>query len=327
MTAEDMLMPRAIAPPRRTPLPALATANHRREAAAVDDQSALPTLVGGPWTRTARAAAVEQETLQACVDFFGRALRGRSWSPWHDLPVGEIREHGSRLSNDTVDLLEGFLGVEEFVGDFVREGLGGFRHCRTRRNLHLQWGAEELRHGVALEQVLLHTGARTRAQLDAYHAQLADSKWSAPDHGGLDGPLGSSVYGMLQERATYVNYEQLRRRVRAEYGLPARTTPAEVQRGRQVGVAEALRLIARDEVAHYGIYLQIVRIHLRHFPEETLEKLRAVASSFRMPALRLIPNRRAFLAALRRTHLFDATRYQEQVLGHVRRALGAPACW
>jgi acyl-[acyl-carrier-protein] desaturase len=279
------------------------------------------TLVAGPWTRAARAAAVEQETLQAFVDFFGRALRTRRWSPWHDLPVEEMREHGPRLSADTVDLLEGFLGIEEFVGDFVREGLGGFRQCRTRRNLHLQWGAEEMRHGVALEQTLLHTGVRTQAELDAYHAQLAERQWSAQDHRGVDGPLGSAVYGMLQERATQVNYEQLRRRVRAEYGLPARSTPAEARRGRQIGVAEALRLIAQDEIAHHGLYLQMVRIHLRHFPEETLDKLQAVASSFHMPALRLIPNRRAFLGAVRRSRIFEAATYQEQVLAPVLRAL------
>jgi acyl-[acyl-carrier-protein] desaturase len=280
------------------------------------------TLVGGPWTRAARAAAVEQETLQAFVDFFGRALRSRRWSPWHDLPLEEIRQHGSRLSEDSVHLLEGFLGIEEFVGDFVREGLGGFRHCRTRRNLHLQWGAEELRHGIALEQILLHTGARTQAALDAYHARLADRQWSASDHRGLDGPLGSSIYGMLQERATYVNYEALRRRVRAEWGLSPQNTRAEAQRGRQFGLSEPLRLIAQDEIAHHGVYLRIVRSYLRHFPEETLDKLHAVASSFHMPALRLIPNRRAFLGAVRRTQLFDGIKYQDLVLGPALCALG-----
>ena len=81
-----------------------------------------PQVVAGPWTRAARAAAVEAETLQAFVDFFGRALRTGRWSPWHDLPVDEMREYGPRLSTDTIHLLEGFLGIEEFVGDFVREG-------------------------------------------------------------------------------------------------------------------------------------------------------------------------------------------------------------
>jgi acyl-[acyl-carrier-protein] desaturase len=281
-----------------------------------------PTLIAGPWTREARQAAVDQETLQAFVEFFGRSMRSRRWSPWHDLPVDEIREYGSRLSRDSIYLIEGFLGIEEYVGDFVRDGLGGFQHSRTRRNLHLQWGAEEMRHGVALEQVLLHSGARTQDQLDAYNEQVTESQWSHADHRGVDGPLGGAVYGMLQERSTYVNYEQLRLRVRAECGLPARSTPAEAQRGRQLGVAEAIRLIAQDEIAHHGMYLKLVQIYLRHFPEETLDKLQTVTSHFRMPALRLIPNRREFLGAVRRTRVFDADKYEALVLGPVLRALG-----
>ncbi len=281
-----------------------------------------PTLIAGPWTRAARQAAVDQESLQAFVEFFGRSMRTRRWSPWHDLPVDEIRDHGARLSCDTIHLLGGFLGIEEYVGDFVRDGLGGFQHCRTRRNLHLQWGAEELRHGVALEQVLLHTGARTQEQLDAYHAEVAERQWSYGDHGGVDGPLGGAIYGMLQERSTYVNYEQLRLRVRAECGLPARSTPAEAQRGRQLGVAEVLRLIAQDEIAHHGMYLKLVQIYLRYFPEETLDKFQTVASRFHMPALRLIPNRREFLGAMRRTQVFDADKYQALVLAPILRALG-----
>jgi acyl-[acyl-carrier-protein] desaturase len=281
-----------------------------------------PTLVAGPWTRAARHVTVEQETLQAFGEFYGRSMRSRRWSPWHDLPVEEIREQRPHLSKDTIDLIEGFLGVEEYVGDFVRDGLGGFQHSRTRRNLHLQWGAEEMRHGAALEQVLLHLGARSQEQLDAYHARVAASQWTHTDHGGVDGPLGGAIYGMLQERSTYVNYEQLRARVRSECGLPVRSTPAEARRGRQPGVAEAIRLIAQDEIAHHGMYLQLVRIYLRHFPDETLEKLQAVGNHFRMPALRLIPNRREFLRAVRRTHVFDAEKYQALVLGPVLRALG-----
>ena len=89
-----------------------------------------------------------------------------------------------------------------------------------------------------------------------------------------------------------------------------------------MGAAEALRLIAQDEIAHHGVYLKIVRIYLRHFPDETLEKFRVVADGFRMPALRLIPNRRAYVGALRRTRIFDATQYEQQVADPVLRALG-----
>ncbi len=63
---------------------------------------------------------------------------------------------------------------------------------------------------------------------------------------------------MLQERSTYVNYEQRWARIRLECGLPARGLQGEAQRSRQPGVAEAIRLIAQDEIAHHGMYLRFV---------------------------------------------------------------------
>ncbi len=105
------------------------------------------------------------------------------------------REQRPHLSKDTIYLIEGFLGIEEYVGDFVRGGLGGFQHSRTHRNLHLQWGAEEMRHSVALEQVLLHTCARTQEQLDAYHAQATEGQWTHTDHGGVDGRWAGPAMG------------------------------------------------------------------------------------------------------------------------------------
>jgi acyl-[acyl-carrier-protein] desaturase len=286
------------------------------------DGIGAPVVINGPWTREARQALVDREMLQLFIEYFGRSMRSRRWSPWHDLPVEEIRELGPRLSEDTIDLVEGFYGIEEYIGDFIRDGLESFAVTRHRRNLHLQWGAEEFRHGVALEQVLIHSGARTEAQIDAYGEQIIANPWSHSSHGGVDGILGASVYAMVQERATYVNYEQLRLRVRAEYGLPPRTTPEEARRGRQVGAAEALRLIAHDEIAHHGIFLKIGQLYLRYFPEETIEKLHAVNAAFHMPALRLIPNRRAFLGAVRRTRVFDGAKYRQLVFEPMIRALG-----
>src|SRR3954447_18344380 len=67
-----------------------------------------PVVVSGPWTREARQASVDREMLQLFILYFGRSMRTRRWSPWHDLPVDEIRELGPRLSEDTIDLVEGF---------------------------------------------------------------------------------------------------------------------------------------------------------------------------------------------------------------------------
>src|SRR5262249_44471536 len=127
--------------------------------------SPLPAMRKGPWTQEARQRAFDQEVLATTIEYVGRALKSRGWSPWHDLPLEEMSHMGPRLSTETAHLIEGFFGVEEYVGDYVREGVDMFRNDRVRRNLQLQWGAEEARHGTALELVLLHSQARTATQL------------------------------------------------------------------------------------------------------------------------------------------------------------------
>jgi acyl-[acyl-carrier-protein] desaturase len=281
-----------------------------------------PTVMSGPWTREARQKAVDDESLDAFIEYFGRAMQYRRWSPWHDLPVEEMREHGHKLSDNTVALIEGFLGIEEYVGDYVLEGLEMFRSNRTRRNLQLQWGAEEMKHGVAWEQVLLHSGVRTAEQIKEYTDKVAENRWSTKNHKGLDTPLGVSIYAMAQERATYFNYEQVRHRIREEYGLPDRLTPEEKSRGKEVGAAEAFRVVGVDEIAHHAIFLKLVQIHLRYFPEVTLDIMEEVFSNFYMPALRLIPNRREFIRAVNRTNLHNADIHQNQIINPVLRSLG-----
>lgn len=281
-----------------------------------------PTVIDGPWTRAARQKAVEQECLDAFIEYFGRAMKYRRWSPWHDLPLDEMAEHGGKLSEDTVTLIEGFLGIEEYVGDYVLDGLEMFGNDRTRRNLQLQWGAEEMKHGVAWEQVLLHSGSRTREELDLFLGRVSDHKWSHRNHKGLDEPLGVSVYAMMQERATFYNYEQVRWRIREEYGLGRRVTPEERKRGKEIGAAEAFRIVAVDEIAHHGMFLKVVQSHLRYFPESTLEKMEEVFSDFNMPALRIIPNRRPFIRAVIRTELHNAENHVTKIHNPVLNALG-----
>ena len=95
----------------------------------------LPHIIKGPWTCDARQRAFEQEVLGHYIEYFGRAMQLRNWSPWHNLPLEEMRQWGQRLSQETTHLIEGFLGVEEYVGDYVTEGLEMFRDNRTRRNI------------------------------------------------------------------------------------------------------------------------------------------------------------------------------------------------
>src|SRR5262249_50860357 len=142
-------------------------------------------IIAGPWTGEARQRAFDREVAEHCIDYFGRAVSLRNWSPWHNLPLSEMAQFGLQLSPETVDLLEGFLGIEEYVGDYVQEGLTVFRENWTRRNLQLQWGTEEARHGVTWELLLKHSSARTDEQLQCYIAKVQSVRWQAQQHAGL----------------------------------------------------------------------------------------------------------------------------------------------
>lgn len=282
----------------------------------------LPEIVKGPWSREARQRALDRELLANFIEYFGRGVKQRNWSPWHNFPLKEMREHGHRLSEETIEMIVGFLGVEEYVGDYVEQGLNFLRDHRTRRNMQLQWGAEEWKHGVSWELVLKHSGGRTEAELEEYLDRVRDHQWSLEQHAGLDTPLGIAAYAMVQERATFYNYQEMRIRIREEYGLPAGLTPAEKKRGYEVGASEAFRVVGLDEIAHHGIFLKVVQSYIRYFPSFAFEVLSKVFNGFEMPAWRYIPNRRRFLRTIRREEMFPVDTYEHKIVNPVLRALG-----
>jgi acyl-[acyl-carrier-protein] desaturase len=283
---------------------------------------AAPLIIRGPWTRQARFDAVQKESRVSFENYFTKAMKVRNWVP-NELPIKEMHELGHRLSPDTVTMIQAYLGVEEYVGDYVQDGLELFGHNRVRRNLQLAWGMEELKHGWAWELVLLHSEQRTETQLHEYIEEVLSHRWSVrDDHPGLETPLGVLCYTMVQERATYFNYEEMRKRIRQEYGLPERASVEERQRGYQIGAAGAFQIVGRDEIAHHGIFLDLVRTHLRYLPDETLDTLLTVFRGFTMPAINLIPNADELIAAMYRTKLHTPRKQVTVVNNPILDALG-----
>lgn len=282
----------------------------------------MPLVVEGPWTHEGRMLAIQKESRERFESYFTKAMKVRNWVP-NELPINEMHQLGQKLSPDTVTVIQAFLGVEEYVGDYVQEGLELFHNNRVRRNLQLAWGMEELKHGWAWELVLLHSEQRTEAQLNEYIEEVLSKKWTMREnHPGLDTPLGVLCYAMVQERATYFNYEEMRKRIRQEYGLPEKATPEERQRGYQTGAAGAFQIVGRDEIAHHGIFLELTRIHMRYLPEETLETLLKVFRGFTMPALDFIPDSALLEAAMRRTKLHTPRKQVSEVNNPILDALG-----
>lgn len=289
-----------------------------------DDQTPInaPLAVKGPWTPQARQDAIDKESRQSFEHYFHRAMKVRNWVP-NELPIAEMRQMGHKLSVDTATIIQAYLGVEEYVGDYVQEGLELVQNNRVRRNLQLAWGMEELKHGWAWELVLLHSEQRNEEQLHEYIEQVLSHRWSIRDnHPGLETPLGVLCYAMVQERATYFNYDEMRKRIRQEYELPERATSEERKRGYQFGAAGAFQIVARDEIAHHGIFLDIVRINLKYQPEATLETLLKVFRGFTMPALDFIPNSKQLEEAMRRTLLHTPRKQVKEVNNPILDALG-----
>jgi acyl-[acyl-carrier-protein] desaturase len=282
----------------------------------------MPLVVQGPWTHEGRMLAIQKESRESFESYFTKAMKVRNWVP-NELPIKEMHQLGHKLSPDTVTMIQAYLGVEEYVGDYVQDGLDLFHNNRVRRNLQLAWGMEELKHGWAWELVLLHSEQRTEAQLHEYIEEVLSHKWTMREnHPGLETPLGVLCYAMVQERATYFNYEEMRKRIRDEYGLPAKASVDERRRGHQSGAAGAFQIVGRDEIAHHGIFLDLTRIHLRYLPDETLETLLKVFRGFTMPALDLIPDSQALEDAMKRTLLHTPRKQVTEVNNPILDALG-----
>lgn len=282
----------------------------------------MPLTIRGPWTREARMEAINKESRQSFERYFTKAVKVRNWVP-NELPITEMHQLGHKLSDDTATIIQAYLGVEEYVGDYVLEGLELVQNNRARRNLQLAWGAEELKHGWAWELVLLHSELRTEEQLNEYIEEVLSHRWTIRDnHPGLETPLGILCYAMVQERATYFNYDEMRKRIRQEYGLPELATTEERSRGYQSGAAGAFQIVGRDEIAHHGIFLDLVRIHLKYVPDETLETLLKVFRGFTMPAHNLIPNSDQLIEAMKRTLLHTPRKQVTEVNNPILDALG-----
>lgn len=311
--------------PEATPNPDDGRALLAAEATFVKPEKSKLLIVTGPWTKEARADAARIAVKGTMQRYFTRAMKERNWTPWDDFKIGEMQALGHLLSEDTVTLTQAYLGVEDYVGDYVEDGLKLFGKQRERRNIHLLWGAEEAKHAEAWESVLLHSGRKTEKELSDYRDQVATHTWTMrEEHPGLDTPHGVIAYAMLQERATYFNYEEMRKRIRSEYGLDPKSTPDERQRdrGMQIGAAGAFQTVGRDEIAHHGLFLELTQIYTRYQPEQMLDALVKVFRGFTMPATDLIPNSVDLEAAMRATKLHTPRKQITEVNNPILNALG-----
>src|SRR6266852_3239559 len=164
---------------------------------------------------------------QEYTSFFDTAERARSWNPFEEVPWDKVNKNASE---ELALCAETFCGVEMYLPDYVAGGINVVRKCFGQAWFQANWAYEESKHALALTEYLLRSGKRTDEQMVDFQNKIFDKVWERP----FDTPRQMTLYGVIQEMATFVIYLKQRDRAISEK-------------------CEALHkiydLIARDEIA------------------------------------------------------------------------------
>jgi len=136
------------------------------------------------------------------------------------------------------------------------------------------------------------------------HAETFSQEWDLP----YDNARAMLIYTTLQELATRVHYVRLRDVVRREGGCPA--------------LEKVLTLVAIDEAAHADFFAKLVGVYLTYDRAATLEQMRRVVNTFRMPAVHMLSDSRKRMSEVKELRIFDEDIFIESVLTPVLTKLG-----
>jgi acyl-[acyl-carrier-protein] desaturase len=209
-------------------------------------------------------------------------------------------------------ILRGFYAVEQYIPDYVSEGLNLFRQSYGRVQFHLRWGAEEERHSDLWRNSLIFTEAMTTDEIEEYSFQLRGRAWHLP----WEDPLHMFFYTVFQERATQINYLNLGLVAKGEFKANKMHDDIDPV------FVEACRLIAMDESAHYAFFLEGCWLLMYFFPERAIEVCVEVLRHFAMPAREIIPDYDEFADILHKSSIFGIRQYSRDVARVALEALG-----
>jgi acyl-[acyl-carrier-protein] desaturase len=245
---------------------------------------------------------VERNFWELYRDYFDKAEKKRRWNLREDIPWDDCNP---RLDPAVADVVESFCAVELYLPDYTSKILPVVRSSKGRTWFYANWGYEESKHSLALNDWLLKSGQRSDEQMADLEGMVFAREWNLPH----DSHLGMLVYAMTQELATWLNYRNLRARVQERGGDPA--------------LEQLLSLLARDEKAHYAFFQQCVQVYLRHDREATLEQMQRVMNNFAMPAIGdLLVDGRRRIAAVKELGLFNEDMYYREVYLPLLESLG-----
>ena len=255
----------------------------------------------------------ERLVARACHSLYrwylSRSQQHRNWNPDYSFQWRSVRQnHSEKL----MTIVEGFYAVEQYAPDYTAELTRLARKYYGHSQFQIRWGSEEQKHADLWRNVMLFCRARSPDQIEQYTQALRERAWTAP----YDTPLEMLFYTVFQERATELIYLKAASIVRGQSGHPVYAN------ARDPVLEKAISTIAVDEAAHYDFFLEMARLHLYYFPQETLEALVKVLRTFVMPAARIVPNYDAFIEVLYEARVFGPHIYGRDVAKPALAALG-----
>jgi acyl-[acyl-carrier-protein] desaturase len=213
-------------------------------------------------------AQFENGFFELYKEFFNRAESERRWNVQKDIPWDKSNP---AVSENIALIVESFCAVELFLPDYTSKILHLIRKSRGRAWFQANWGYEESKHSLALEEWLIHSGKRTAKEMCTFADTVLEREWNLP----FETPRQMMIYTVFQELSTGLNYKNLRRKAIEQ---------------KDEALATALSFIARDESAHYHFFQDGVKLYLKEDRDGTLLDIQRVLEGFRMPAQDLIPN-------------------------------------
>lgn len=227
---------------------------------------------------------------QAYREYFDKAERKRRWNVREDIPWDSVNKD---IDPVVADVIQTFCMVELYLPDYLSKQLPQVRNNRGRAWMLANWGYEESKHSMVLEDWLVRSGHRTENQIESMVDGVNEKEWMLK----YNDAKASVIYTMMQELATQLNYRNLRR----------------VAGGKCPALDKVLELVSMDEAAHAQFFRKLTEIYLEDDRAGTIASFKLVANTFSMPADQLLADGRRRAAEVKALKIFDEQVYLEEV--------------
>src|SRR5829696_7536955 len=147
--------------------------------------------------------ATRRKVYAAYRAYFDLAERKRRWNVRDDIPWDQCN---GGIDPAVADVVQTFCMVELYLPDYLSKQLPQVRDNRGRAWMLANWGYEESKHSMALEDWLVRSGHRTENQMAQITDGVLEREWQLR----YNDPLASVIYTTFQESATKLHYRNRR---------------------------------------------------------------------------------------------------------------------